>query len=237
MSNRFAWTIAGIALFASGPAMATGTTCPKALQFFSDDSGGILWQKPRLDSPLDPNSSRLMVHVLFQTGDDFAGAFNDCTGIENRTLGQVRNLSFDFMNETGNPVHTGAGSPAIRVVLDFDGDGSFDDVATLSAFHCNAVLPEDGRWSRADFTGRTAPGCLIFLNSDGTTPASMSDGANSAWKNLANAHPTWKVLGAFFILDEAGTAFIDRLAFHNRMFVQAGAGSSAVKNCPSESSC
>jgi len=236
MINRFAWAIGSIALFAAAPALAT-TTCPKALQFFSDDTGGILWQKPRIDSPLDPNNSRLMVHVLFQTGDDFAGAFNDCTGIEGKTLGQVRNLSFDFMNESGNPVHIGAGSPAIRVVLDTNGDNSFDDVATLAAFYCGVVLPEDTRWSRADFTGRTAAGCLIWLNSDGTNPAAMSDGINSAWKNFATAHPTWKVLGAFFILDEVGTAFIDRLAMHNRMFIQAGSGTSAVKNCPSESSC
>jgi hypothetical protein len=235
MINRLAWAIGSIVLFAAGPAMATA--CPKALQFFSDDTGGILWQKPRNDSPLDPNNSRLMVHVLFQTGNDFAGAFNDCTGIEGRTLGQTRNLSFDYQNVTGNPTHTGAGSPAIRVVLDTDGDGSLDDVATLSAFHCNAVLTEDTRWSRADFTGRTAPGCAIFLNSDGTNAASTSDGTDSAWKNLADAHPTWKVLSAFFILDEAGTAFIDRLAFHNRMFLQSGTGSAAVKNCPNESSC
>jgi hypothetical protein len=237
MSKRLAWAMAGIVLFVTAPAMATGA-CPKALQFFSDDTGGILWQKPRNDSPLDPNSSRLMVHVLFQTGDDFAGAFNECTGIEGRKLSQVRNLSFDYQNSTGNPTHTGAGSPAIRVGLDLDGNGSLDDFATLSAFHCNAVLTEDSRWSRADFTGRTAPGCLIFLNSDGTNPASMSDGTDSAWKNLADAHPNGKVVGvAFFILDEVGTAFIDRLAFHNRMFIQAGSGSAAVKNCPSESSC
>jgi hypothetical protein len=178
-----------------------------------------------------------MVHVLSQDGDDFAGAFNDCTGIEGKTLGQVRNLSFDFLNESSQPVHIGAGSPAIRVLLDTNGDASFDDAATLAAFYCGTVLPEDSRWSRADFTGRTSPGCLIWLNSDGSNPASMSDGINSAWKNLAAAHPTWKVVSAFFILDEVGTAFIDRLALHNRMFIQAGSGTSAVKNCPSESSC
>jgi hypothetical protein len=243
MSNRFAWAIGSIALFAAGPALATGP-CPKALQFFGDDTGVITWQSPRIDSPRDPNKSRLAVHVLSQSGDDFAGAFNDCTGIEGRTLPQVRNLSFDFLNQSTNPVHIGNGSPAIRVLIDTNNNGAFDsgvdEVATLAAFFCGgpvAVLPENTAWSRADFTGRTAPGCDVWLNSNGVTPAASSDGVNSAWANFAAANPTWKVISAFFILDEVGTAFIDRLAFHNRMFIQAGSGSNAVKNCPSESSC
>jgi hypothetical protein len=38
-------------------------------------------------------------------------------------------------------------------------------------------------------------------------------------------------------VDEDGTAFVDRLAFYNKMYVQNGTGSAAIKNCPSELSC
>jgi hypothetical protein len=227
--------LAGAALVAAGSAGAT--TCSNAnfkkLQFFSDDTGAILWQHPRVDSPLDPNNHRLLVHVLNQDGDDFAGAFSNCSGIENRTLGQVRNLSFDFMNETGQPVHIGAGSPRYSVGIDTNSDGSAELFAFLAAFHCQAPLPEDTTWSRADFTGRVLAGCSIFVGAETFT----SDGTKSAWTKFAEAHPTWKVTIAFLIVDEVGTALVDRLAFHSKSYNASGSGSSAIKNCTNEASC
>lgn len=205
-----------IAVAWAGTAHATNCTLAanKKLQFFGDDTGIITWQTPRVDSPRDTNKARLAVSVLFQTGDDYAGAYNDCTGIEGKLVGQVKNLSFDFENETGNPVHIGAGSPRYSVGLDTDGDTVTDTYAYLSAFYCSEVLPEDTTWSRADFTGRTLAGCSFFVGSENPT----SDGVNSAWTVMALAHPTWVVTGAFFVLDEEGTAFVDRLAFQNKMF-------------------
>jgi hypothetical protein len=232
MKTILASAVVGIGILMAVPASAT--TCPnRKLQFFSDDTGGILWQQPRVDSPLDTNNSRLMGTVLFQDGDDYFGAYTDCSGIEGLTLGQVRNLSFDFMNETGNPfVHIGAGAPRYSVDLDKDGDGFYDVSAFLAAYYCPAVLPEDIRWSRADFTGRTLAGCTIFV--DGET--FVSNGTTSAWGLFAAAHPTYKVMAAYLLMDEAGTVFVDRLAFHSLMFT-GGSGSGITKNCPSESSC
>ena len=236
MNRAIVWALAGASLVAASTAGAT-TNCSlasvKRLQFFSDDTGGILWQRPRQDSPLDPNTARLMIHVLSQDGDDFAGAFSNCSGIEGQTLPQVRNLSFDFMNETGQPVHIGAGSPRYSVGIDKDGDGTADFFAFLAAFHCGAALPEDTTWSRADFTGRVLAGCSIFAEAEQFT----SDGAKSAWTLFAEAHPTWKVTTAFLVVDEAGTTFVDRLAFHNKNYRTSGTGSAAIQNCPSEASC
>jgi hypothetical protein len=235
MKTLLACALAGAALFATGSASAA-TSCPKALQLTSLDTAVIQWQKDRVDSPLDPNTSRLAVHVLHNDGDDIAIAYNDCTGIEGKSLGQVRNLSFDFLNESSQPV-TVIPFMHIHVGLDTNSDGIVDNSVALVASNCAAVLSEDARWSRADFTGRTSPGCKLFTAFDPITPAGMSDGVNSAWKNFAMLHPTWKVMTATFVLGRNGTAFIDRLAFHNRMFVQAGSGTSAVKNCPFEWSC
>lgn len=229
-------TLGVTAILGAAPAFAT---CPKpALQFFGDDTGVITWQAPRLDSPLDPNTQRIAVHVLNQDGDDYAGAYNACTGIEGKLVGEVRNLSFDFLNTSGNPdVHIGAGAPRYSVDIDADGDSVYDFSAFLAASYCENVLVEDTRWSRADFTGRTAVGCKIQVN--GVEYA--SDGTKSAWRVYADANPTHRVMAtpgsAYLIMDEPGTAFVDRLAFQNKMFIRSGTGTTAIKTCAAESSC
>ncbi len=241
MKVFIAYACASALLLLAGAAGATDSnncTQKRALKFFSQDTGGILWQGGRQDSPLDPNGTRLMVHVLNQDGVppyDYAGAYGECTGIVGRTLGQVRNLSFDFMNTSrpvSHPVHVGAGAPRISIDIDSDGDGVTDSYAYLAAFHCDSPLPEDPAWSRADFTGRVAAGCSIFADAQYT-----SDGVKSAWTLFAEAHPTWKVRDAYLVMDENGTAFVDRLAFHNRMFQSSGSGSAAVKACGTEAVC
>jgi hypothetical protein len=220
-------------LLAAFAGVAGATNCTtlaeKKLKFFGDDTGIITWQGSRVDSPRDANTQRIGVSVLFQDGDEYAGANGTCTGIEGKLTGQVKNLSFDFENETANPVHIGAGAPRYTVELDSTGGNVTDTYAYLSAFYCADVLPEDTRWSRADWTGRTLAGCEIFVGSETFT----SDGVNSAWKLLATAHPTWAVVQAYFVMDEEGTAFVDRLAFQNEMFVSP----TVIQKCTSEASC
>jgi len=242
-----ALALGGMAMVMAGPASAT-TGCNKQLFFISSDTGVIAWQSPRFDSPRDPNSSRLAVHVLRQDGDDYAIAYSKCSGAENRLVGQLRNLSFEFLNQTGEPsVHIGNGAPRYSVDIDQFGDGSYNFSAFLSGFHCNEPMAENTQWSRADFTGRLLAGCSIFVNNVQYT----SDGVKSAWRLYADANPTDKVIGigpAYLVFDEDGfdpntqdqdgaTAFVDRLAFHNIMYVASGTGSAAVKTCPNESSC
>jgi hypothetical protein len=245
MKTLFALALAG-AVLVSFPAAATNNcsnAANKKLKFFSYDTAEIVWQSNRVDSPLDSNKSRLMIHVLLQDGIppyDYAGAYNDCTGIEGKSVEQVKNLSFDFLNTSSQPVHSGAGSPRISVELDKGGDGGGTDlVAYLAGFHCEAVLPEDIRWSRADFTGRVSAGCSIYTSEGGPH---TSDGVSSAWAVFAAAYPGAKVVDAYLVADEdavgtGATSFVDRLAFQNRMFVASGSGSAAIKNCSSESSC
>ena len=242
MKRLFVWALAGAALIAAGTAGAT-TNCTNAnvkkLQFDSSDTGGGLWQGPRDDSPLDSNSQRIMLHVLLNDGAgrpapfDIAAVFSNCSGIEGKTLPQVKNLSFDFMNETGQPVHVGAGSPRLSVGIDKDGDGNAEFFAFLAAFHCQAVLPEDTTWSRADFTGRVLAGCKLQAEAEEFT----SNGTKSAWTLFAEAHPTWIVTFAFLVADEDGTTFVDRVAFQNKMYVAPGSGTASIKNCLNEMSC
>ena len=225
--------LGGATMIASLPASAAPT--PK-LAFGGDDTGLMAWQGAgdsggRLDSPKDANISRLAVHVLRQDGDDYAYALPLKSGLENKVVGDVRNLSFDFENQTGEiAVHLGAGSPRYSIEFDTDGDASTVEVyGYLTAAACEAVLPENTKWSRADFTGRTQAGCTF-----NTSQAEYftSDGAKSAWAQLVTAHPTWVVVQGYFILDEEGTAYVDRLAFQNRMY---NAGGSVP--CSSEAAC
>jgi opacity protein-like surface antigen len=220
-----------LSLALAGTAQATNctTAADKKLQFFGDDTGIITWQDQRVDSPRDANKQRLAVSDLFQDGNDYAGAQGHCTGIEGKLLGQVKNLSFEFENETANPVHIGTGAPRYSVEIDSTGGNVTDTYGYLTAYYCQAVLPEDTRWSRADFTGRTQAGCQIFVGSETFT----SDGVHSAWALLALAHPTWKMVQAYFVMDEEGTAFVDRLAFQNEMFTAPN----VIQNCGSEAAC
>lgn len=245
MKKVFVWALAGAALALAATANATNCSnaAYKSLKFFSGDTGAVTWQDGtdyfgfvRSDSPRDANHGRLLVHMLIQhypADIDMAGAYGNCTGIENKLVGNVKNLSFDFMNgSNGDPVHVGAGSPRYSVDIDTDGDNVADTSAFLAAFYCQAVI-EDPAWSRADFTGRTDAGCTIYVGAEVFT----SDGVKSAWRLLADAHPTWKVKSAYLVMDEAGTAILDRLAFQNQMFQQAGSGTSAIKSCGSETAC
>jgi len=228
--------LGAMAIVMAGPASATNP-CNKKLFFITSDTGVIAWQSPRFDSPRDANNSRLAVHVLRQDGDDYAIAYSKCSGAEKKLVGQLRNLSFEFLNTSGEPsVHIGNGAPRYSVDIDAGGDGTYDYSAFLSGFFCNEPMAENTKWSRADFTGRTLAGCSIFVNNVQYT----SDGVKSAWRLYADANPSDKVIGigpAYLVMDEDGTAFVDRLAFHNIMYTASGTGSGPVKTCPSESSC
>jgi hypothetical protein len=238
MKTLIVWALAGAALVAVGTAGATPPKCDKKIQLFSSDTAIIAWQSPRLDSPRDPNSARIGIHVLNQDGDDYALAYSKCSGAEHKKVGDVRNLSFEFLNQTGNPdVHVGNGAPRYSVDIDADGDGSYDYSAFLSGYFCNEPMAENPKWSRADFTGRISAGCELQANG----VSYISDGAKSAWKLFAEANPNAKLYGdlapAYLVMDEAGTAYVDRLAFHNIMYQASGTGSSAAKTCSNESAC
>ena len=145
MKAFLGFACAAACLLIAGTASATNSnTCTqkRPLKFFSQDTGGILWQSGRHDSPRDTDGSRVMVHVLFQDNVfpyDYAGAYGECTQIIGKTLGQVRNLSFEFMNTSRpltHPVHVTGGSPRYSIDLDTDGDGDYD----TSALPCRVPL-------------------------------------------------------------------------------------------------
>jgi hypothetical protein len=247
------FAVACVALSLMGTSASAHTGRQYRLRFFYGDAGTIRWQGGRDDtgaffddSPLDSNHSRLNIHVV-NDGDtsptcdpndpvttncnyDYAGAYANGTGLPGQLLGNVRNLSFDYLLVNG----TGSGV-GIRVPIDENGDGAWDSFAFVDTRGCSEAIPGSD-WRRLDVTGITTAGaCTLYAD-----VAYTSDGVNSAWDLFAAAHPTWKVATdtpAFLILDEEGTVLVDRVAFQNHMFVKYGSGPGAIKHCPMESSC
>jgi len=192
------------------------------------------WQSGS-DSPADgPNSQRikLTVNSIDQFNYGYALAFNNNAGInwQGVSVGNVKNLSFDFMNASPGTGYVGAGAPRISVDIDTGGSPAAEASAFLAGSYCNTpyASPNDD-WSRADFTGQTAVGCTLFFQN----VAYSSDGVNSAWAVFAAANPTYIARSAYVVMDETGTAYLDRLAIQNKMFVAP----SKTANCPTEVSC
>ena len=100
--------------------------------------------------------------------------------------------------------------------IDTGGSSAVDGYAYLAGLYCNTPYASPNNdWSRADFTGSTAVGCGIWFNN----VEYSSDGANSAWAVLAAAYPTAIVRNVQVVMDETGTAYLDRIAIQNKMFV------------------
>jgi len=221
-------------LFATAATAHTGAA--RRLRFERSDTGSGHWQGNRVDSPLDtaPNNSRLAFSVAVQDGDDYAAAYANGTGLGGKLLSDVRNISFDFLPGAVSSPGTGV---RFSIPIDENDDGDWDSFLFAAARDC--ASPLSGGWMRADFTGQTAPGCTIYHG--GVTPYT-SDGTDSAWKNFADANPTFKTAEqgfqvAFLILDEEGQVFVDRLAMHNHMFVANGSNTNAIKHCRTEGHC
>jgi hypothetical protein len=226
------WLILGatmaVALAMSLPADAL--TTPK-LHLFTDGSGAEIGWAKGPDSPNDVNKSALNIrtdageYAYAYSGRYATPADNGATEIP---IADVTNLSFDFLNAVGGG-YEGAGAPRLSVAIDENGDHSFDyttdGYAFLSGSYCDTPT-SDPNWSRADFTGQTAPGCSLQYK--GVTYT--SDGAMSAWQEFSVAFPSGAVDYAFLIVDEQtapGRARVDRIAMVN--FMQDGRGH--VVNC------
>jgi hypothetical protein len=239
-----AFTAVAMVFALSGVAQAAPHfTKADRLLFFFGDKGSTKWQSGKDDqgifvddSPLDSNHSRLKLSVPEQTGNDYTGVYAKNTGLGGQLVGNVRNLSFDYLDPSGGG-YAGAGAPRFSVPIDENGNGTPEGYAFMAGSECTQPIPSSD-WDRADFTGRTSAGCDMYYLG---LPYS-SNGTMSAWAVFAAAHPTFKIGTvsngvAFVIQDELGASFIDRVAFQNRMYQKGGWSNQSIILCPSESSC
>jgi hypothetical protein len=234
--------VGGVAILMCAVALPANAANKARLKFSKVTVGAgtasVGWETNAADSPADgPNGQRIKLTVayngVYPTDYAYDLAFANKTGISTAgvSVANIRNLSFDFMNDSPGTGYEGAGSPRISVGVDLTGGSAIDVYLYLSAVYCDVPFSSpDDDWSRADFTGETAlNACTIWDN----VGSYSSNGTQSAWAVYAAAHPAGIVRTAYVVMDETGTAYLDRLAFQNHMF----STKKTIANCPLESSC
>lgn len=225
--------VIALSLALAAPASAhTGTGA--RLKLYTEGSGAEIGWSQGPDSPLDSNTSA--VNIRTDAGE-FAYLYNGSwlSPLDDfdtfRNASGIINMSFDFLNAAGGG-YVNAGAPRFSIIVDTNGDDVADLTLFPSAFYCQAPT-SNPNWSRADFTGQTAPGCL-FYDSKGATYA--SDGTHSAWDAFVAAHPGSRVDSAWLIVDEQtapGRARIDRIAMGKHMQSSA----TSVRHCNFDAAC
>ena len=216
-----------LTLALAGPAGAH-TDASARLKLFTEKSGAEIGWNQGPDSPLDANSGALNIRT---DAGEYAYAYNPtwlgAPGGGSYAVQNVRNLSFDFLNDTGGG-YVGAGAPRLSILFK---NGS---VAYLSAFYCDLPISGSTDWSRANFTGATTGvgDCGFYYNN----VLYSNTATQSAWKVFVAANPTLRVDYAFLIVDEMtapGRARVDRIALQNHMQISGA----KVVHCPTEGSC
>jgi hypothetical protein len=203
-----------------------GTTpCPETKdQWLNFNSPG------NRDSPLDSNIKAWRVIV---TPDCYTAAstWQALEHLDTPIL-NVKNLSFDWRNESGTPPGTAVGgSPRIVVFL------STGDSVHMDAVSCRKNLT-GFTWSRSDFTGFKTADASCTINLNASIPFTNT-ATQSAWQVFATAyealHPGTSLTYAFIDLDQPGTYYLDRMAFGTQRLY--GSGNTPTKQCTTESSC
>jgi hypothetical protein len=199
-----------------------GRNCPQA-----KDEWKVFNSPGNTDSPLDSNTKAYRLTIPTEC---YIAAATKASLKLNQPVEDVENLSFDYRTPAGTPPGTVTGGAPRLVAITGSGSAVFMDAA-------NCPLPiavSGGTWGRMDATGATtADGSCTIYDSAGTPYANTPTG--SAWDTYATAHPGETVLYTFFVSDQAGTYYIDRLALGTgRMYIASNAPG---QNCPDESSC
>jgi hypothetical protein len=216
-----------------------GTACTSYIDPATDGSFAhwVAFPKNGDDSPLDANTSALVVHTPANdtSGNyDVAELWTRASLHLDKPAAQIKNLSFDAYK----PALQG-GSPRIDVFFEnplSDPAANGSTYVAIDATNCQQTL--SSTWVRADATGQTALGCTIF-GSNGATYS--SDGTHSAWANLVAANPDAVVSFIFMVFDQptgnTGINYrVDRISLGtNRMFTYSN--TNAVSCNFSEGAC
>lgn len=245
------------ALASTGASAHTGATA--RLQFGNAGTGmDIFWSQSyddygsiiQGDSPLDAASQQWFVIASQTEPYDTGIAFNGTTGIEGKSVSQVRNLSFDW---AGDPLNV----RGPRIEVNFSRNGGYGGYAFLSQAYCSRSIGTNGDdWYRSDFTGQRAVNgqdCGLWMHSfTGVWDFYTATSTRTAWQTLAAAKPGLVVKSAYWVFDtdestgspegppgsvqstgNIASIQMDRLAIQNHMW----SGPTTVRHCPTEASC
>ena len=207
----------------------------RQLKFFGDDTGLATWQKrPSARLAARSQRRRLGVHVLSQDRQRLCQRLCELRGHQGQAsrAGKEPVVRLPEYNRQSCGSHRRRAPLATRWTSMQDGDGDYDFSAFLAAFHCKAANRANAAWSRADFTGQTAPGCSILVNNVQYT----SDGTQVCVESLLpTRNPGTKVMSWVDCLSRNGRGGngIRRSAGlpRTRMFNRTARSTSAIKNC------
>lgn len=197
--------------------------CPAATdQWINTNSAG------NRDSPLDSNIKSYKLVVPANCYIAVASLFS----INNLDIpvGNVKNISFDVRTpQSATPGTIAGGSPRITVFLD-NGDKIDMDAANCM----RPIASTGGDWARSDFTGALASDgvCTIYENN---SIAHTNTATTSAWQVMAAANPGTSLTYSFFIVDQPGTYYVDRIALGTQKLYSQG--DFPAKSCTTEGSC
>ena len=199
-------------------AIATAAPLPANQHLQFQGTGSHFWNKLGGDAPHDADSRALRMKV---GAGQYVVAYSKRSIDIAKDVQDVTNLSFEFKASS----YIGAGAP--RISVEFQNG----DIAYLSASYCNHPMAVTGNtWARADFT-RFHNDCSIWVSGQ----QYFADGARSAWRVYADAHPDQVVEQAYLVSDETGGYRIDRLSLGAGVMYTSGNG--VGKRCTTEASC
>ena len=116
--------------------------------------------------------------TLSATPGSYAAVYVMARSTQGRSLDRVE---MGFTVASGGTVSGGA--PRLTVPIDKDGDGEWDDFASLDVFGCGGTVDSVGVVHGAVLVSTANPDCAVSLNAGGTY-------AN--WDAFATAHPSWR---------------------------------------------
>ena len=115
--------------------------------------------------------------TLSASPGSYAAVYVMARSTQHRSLDRVE---MGFTVASGGIVSGGA--PRLTVPIDEDGDGEWDDFASIDVFGCGAPVA-NGVLQDAVLVSTANPDCAVSLNAGGTY-------AN--WDAFATAHPSWR---------------------------------------------
>ena len=199
-------------------AIASAAPLPASQHLHLQGTGGAFWNTLGGDAPHDADTRALRMNV---GAGKYVFAYSNRSLDIGKDVQAVTNLSFEFKATS----YVGAGAP--RISVEFQNG----DIAYLSALYCNHPMAVMGNaWARADFT-RFHNDCSIWVAGQ----QYLADGARSAWRVYADAHPDQVVEQAYLVGDEAGLYRIDRLSLGAGVMYTSG--NKVGKRCTTEASC
>ena len=132
-------------------------------------------------------------------GVDYAAIYTKSKAPAGKQLSKV-DMGFRIAAPQGQTGYVQGGAPRLTIPIDFNGDGAWDDFASIDWASCGGTVDGTGKLTSSVLVSTTSSTCGVHLNGGG----SYAD-----WDAFAAANPTYRIAKgqqAFIIADWGPTA-------------------------------